>query len=433
MVTEFSLGNFRSFKEIQTLHLQAAKIKSKYPTVDKNNVFTINDKHKLLKSKIVYGANASGKSNLVKGLVAMLVIIDESFKNEDIIKKMVEPFRLSKQTIDEPTFFQICFILNNIPYRYGMQLKDGKITDEWLFGTPDKREVYFFIREGMSVKVNENQFKDALKILPDNEDDRAIYGESSLFLTVAAASKRVLAEKIVDFLSEDISVLSGLGDKKIMDIALNSLDSDEFKEKLVKLMNSIGIKMDSINNVVIDVDELPKEAKANFDTVNDKLAFIEISKKIHHINGNNKNPQYAKFDLNSHEAEGTKKIISLAPFIFTALKKGKVLIIDEFDARLHPRLSRKVIELFNSNETNPNNAQLIIVSHDTNLMDAQLFRRDQISFVDQDEFGVSYLYSLVEYKGIRNNSSFEKDYLKGKYGAVPFLNEVDNLFLTETP
>lgn len=429
MIIEFSIGNFRSFKDIQTLHLQAANIKSKYPSVDENNVFIGNDKHKLLKSKIVYGANASGKSNLIKGFATMLHIMQRSFKDEKIIKDRIEPFRLSVETIHKPTFFQLSFILDDVLYRYGMQLKDGKVIDEWLFGTPNKVEVYFFIREGLSVKVNKNQFKEALKILPKNEDETPIYPETALFLTVAAATKRPLAEKILNYLYKDIIIFSGLTDEGKIDIAMHELNNPDFKSKLIRLLNNIGMEVSDIESKEVDLDKLPVEIREAIDTKENKFGFIEITKRIYQEGKDE--PKYVNFELNNHEAEGTKKMIALAPFIFSALENGKIMIIDEFDARLHPRLSQKIIELFNSNETNPHNAQLIVVAHDTNLMSAKLFRRDQISFVEKDKTDASQLYSLVEYKGIRNNSSFEKDYLKGKYGAVPFLNNVDNLFINE--
>lgn len=428
MIIEFSVGNFRSFKDIQTLHLQAAKIKSKYPFIDDNNVFNANEKHRLLKSKIIYGANASGKSNLVRAFSSMLHIIKKSFKDDKIIERKIEPFRLSTETVDEPTFFQVTFILEGTRYRYGMQLKDGKVIDEWLFGTPNKVEVYFFIREGLSVRVNENQFKEAIKILPKKEEI-PIYAETALFLTVAAASERFLAKKITTYFSDNISIFSGLTDGHKMNVALNALDNIDFKSKLIDLLNSVGMELLDIERKEIDLEKLPIEVREAIDTKEKKLAFIEIKKKIHQEF--EKEPEYATFELNNHEAEGTKKMIAFAPFIFSALEKGKIMIIDEFDARLHPRLSKKIIELFNSNKTNPYNAQLIVVAHDTNLMDAKLFRRDQISFIDKDKKDASQLYSLVQYKGIRNNSSFEKDYLKGKYGAVPFLNAVDNLFINE--
>ena len=429
MIVEFSLGNYRSFNEVQTLHLQAAKIKSKYKSTDINNVFEAGDKYSLLKSKIIYGANASGKSNLIRGMAAMLNIIRDSFKDDSIIQKTVEPFRLSKSTLQEPTFFQISFILENVPYRYGMQLKDGKICDEWLFGTPGKKVVYFFIREGLSVKVNENQFKEALKILPDNEDETPIYGESALFLTVAAASKRPLAEKIVRKLTKQTSILFNITQSYVTQDLLKSLKNDQFKILLIKFLRSIGIEINNIERKEIDLKQLPKEVQELLNFTKEEPAVVEITRKMTSVDG--EEDSFATFDLGVDEAEGTKKMIALSPYIFSSLLLGQTIIIDEFDAKLHPRLSRKIIELFNSNETNPKNAQLIVISHDTNLMDAQLFRRDQIGFVEQDEFGASQLYSLVEYKGIRNNASFEKDYLKGKYGAVPFLNAVDNLFVSD--
>ena len=429
MIVEFSLGNYRSFNEVQTLHLQAAKIKSKYKSTDINNVFEAGDKYSLLKSKIIYGANASGKSNLIRGMAAMLNIIRDSFKDDSIIQKTVEPFRLSKSTLQEPTFFQISFILENVPYRYGMQLKDGKICDEWLFGTPGKKVVYFFIREGLSVKVNENQFKEALKILPDNEDETPIYGESALFLTVAAASKRPLAEKIVRKLTKQTSILFNITQSYVTQDLLKSLKNDQFKILLIKFLRSIGIEINNIERKEIDLKQLPKEVQELLNFTKEEPAVVEITRKMTSVDG--EEDSFATFDLGVDEAEGTKKMIALSPYIFSSLLLGQTIIIDEFDARLHPRLSRKIIELFNSNKNNKKKSQLIVISHDTNLMDAQLFRRDQIGFVEQDEFGASQLYSLVEYKGIRNNASFEKDYLKGKYGAVPFLNAVDNLFVSD--
>lgn len=125
------------------------------------------------------------------------------------------------------------------------------------------------------------------------------------------------------------------------------------------------------------------------------------------------------FNLNTQVAEGTKKMFSMSPIIFSVLDLGTTLAIDEFDARMHPNLTRKIVELFHSTKTNPNNAQLIFVTHDTNLLDAKLLRRDQISFAKKDKFGATEIYSLVEFKGVRNDASYEKDYLLGKYEAVP--------------
>jgi len=432
MIVEFSVGNFKSFKDIETLHFQAAKIESKYEFVDANNTFPVSDELSLLKSKVVYGANASGKTNLVKAFSAMLSIIHDSFKDSKIIGHLVEPFLQSVETIDAPTFFQIIFIYNEILYRYGMQLEDGKVVDEWLFGTPDKREVYYFVREGMEVKVNENRFKEALKISNVSKGESPLYSETSLFLTVAAASNRQLAKGIFDNLLGKIGIVSGVYLNKMGDSLYEKLDDSEFAKKLNDFISSADMGIKEIEKVETNINDMPSNVRQEtWDLAkSEKVAFIKVLKDIYDRNGN-PIKQKANFMLHKHEAEGTKKLLTLYPLILAALEEGWMLIIDEFDARMHPRLTRKILELFNSKKTNPNNAQLVAISHDTNLMDAKLLRRDQITFIDKDEFEASRIYSLVQFKGIRNNSSFENDYLKGRYKAVPLLNEMDNLFIND--
>ena len=139
----------------------------------------------------------------------------------------------------------------------------------------------------------------------------------------------------------------------------------------------------------------------------------------------NKKVGNVPFILSGQESEGTIKMFELSPFIFNALNEGRTLIIDEFDSRFHPLLTKKIVELFNS-ESNKN-SQLIFTTHDTNLLSSEILRRDQIDFVEKDKYGASHLYTLVEIKGVRNNASFEKDYIQGKYGAIPFLGNFSSL------
>jgi len=132
------------------------------------------------------------------------------------------------------------------------------------------------------------------------------------------------------------------------------------------------------------------------------------------------------FDLERHESEGTQKLFALAGILFDTLNKGSVLFIDEFDASLHPLMSHAIVELFNSSQTNPNNAQLIFMTHDTNLLSNKLFRRDQIWFTEKNKYGATDLYSLAEYK-VRNDASFEKDYIQGRYGAIPYIGNLSHI------
>ena len=159
-----------------------------------------------------------------------------------------------------------------------------------------------------------------------------------------------------------------------------------------------------------------------------KVEFGKISIQTVHQKFDNKGKYISPelFDLNKHESEGTQKVFEIAGVLVDTLKNAEILIIDEFDARLHPLISRTIVDLFNSNETNPNNAQLIFMTHDTNLLNNKLFRRDQIWFAEKNRYAVTDLYSLAEYK-IRNDASFEKDYIKGRYGAVPYIGNLSHL------
>jgi uncharacterized protein len=168
-----------------------------------------------------------------------------------------------------------------------------------------------------------------------------------------------------------------------------------------------------------------EEEKKQQDENDSKAIFTHHTKFDSELNPVDKS---VLFHLDFNESEGTIKLYELAPFIIDALENGDTLVIDEFDARLHPRLSKKIIEIFNDPRTNPKNAQLLIVTHDTNLLSSSLFRRDQILFVEKDKYGASHLYSLAQFKGVRNDASFENDYLMGRYGAVPFLNNLTSVF-----
>ncbi|MDS3860371.1 AAA family ATPase [Thermosynechococcaceae cyanobacterium BACA0444] len=155
-----------------------------------------------------------------------------------------------------------------------------------------------------------------------------------------------------------------------------------------------------------------------------------IVKTIHRkFNETGQVTSFVHFNIEQEESEGTQKIFALAGLLVNALKNGKVLIIDEFDARIHPLISRAIVELFNSNETNPRNTQLIFMTHDTNLLSNKLFRRDQIWFTEKNRYGSTDLYSLAEYK-VRNDASFESDYIKGKYGAIPYIGNLESLIDT---
>lgn len=416
MLIDFSVENYRSIKEMQTLSMSAANIVSKYKGLDKENVFKHSSKLSTLKSKAIYGANASGKSNLIRALVTFISIVDNSVKDENILNSRIERFELSTETENKPSYFQLSFLLNKVYYRYGFEATNKEIKSEWLFGSPGKKEVPFFTREGKNITVNENQFKEGSEITHlYNQPENDIARNNALFITTVKSFFSIgIAREIVDYLSSFI-VISGLSDFKLYVNAENSIGNEERRIKIANLLKIADIGIDDINRV---------EYQSNKDTnqINKKFTIITKHKKF---NKDLKEVGSKNFFMLIAESEGSKKMFEISPLILDALNENRVLVMDEFDARFHPLLTRKIVELFNSNSNK--GSQFVFATHDTNLLNAKLLRRDQICFVEKDKYGTSHFYSLVDFKGVRNDASFEKDYVSGKYGAIPFLGDFNSI------
>jgi len=428
MIEEFSFGNFCSFKDIQSLKMTAAKIKSKDASLDTNNVFHVNNDLSLIKSKAIYGANASGKSNLVKALATFIKIIIESVKEEKVLS-LIDAFQLSTETVSQPTFFQLIFRIDKIRYRYGFEADNKSIKSEWLFSTPNKREQVLFIREENEiVEINKTHFEEGVlyqSLLKDSKNQ--IFTNTSLFLThLNSIGFAKQSQQIFKTISS-ILIVSGLGHKGMYNIASESL-SDAIKKKFIlDFLKKADLGINDLEAVEITNENLPNNLEEELKQDLQKGKIIISSKTL--FDSNLKEVGKSKFSFSFQESEGTKKMFELSPFIYRSIKEGVPLIIDEFDSRFHPLLTKKIVEFYNSSENKK--SQLIFITHDTNLLSHKLLRRDQIDFVEKDKYGASHLYTLVEIKGVRNDASFEKDYIQGKYGAIPFLGDFTNLISFE--
>lgn len=430
MIEEFSFGNMCSFKDIQTLNMKSAKIKSNNSVLDKQNVIPINKDLSLLKSKAIYGANASGKSNVIRGLVSFIKIIKESVKDDSALR-FIAPYELSTETIDQPTFFQLIFRIDDIRYRYGFEADEVSIKSEWLFSTPNVREQTLFIRENNKIlEINKKYFAEGIKFvsLMDDFSDEAeaeggIFRGNSLFLSsLSSFGFGKISKKIIKEIST-ISIISGLGHKGMFALAGDSLEDPDQKKFVLNFLKNADIGIQDLETIDFSNENLPENIEEDV-AKNLKDRKFLLSHRTRY-DKNLKKDGNAAFSFLSQESEGTRKMFEISPFIYNSLKNGTVIIIDEFDSRFHPLLTKKIVELFNSYQNS--NSQLIFTTHDTNLLSSELLRRDQIDFVEKDKYGASHLYTLVEIKGIRNNASFEKDYIQGKYGAIPFLGNFSNL------
>ncbi|MDF0554066.1 ATP-binding protein [Kamptonema sp. UHCC 0994] len=423
MLIGFSVGNYKSFKDTVTFTMVASAIASEDKRLDENNVFRIDAQLSLLKSAAIYGANASGKSNLVAAINFMKSFVLNSSKEGQISEPIdVDRFRLSTQTEKEPSFFEIVFRLDGKIYRYGFEVDTEQVISEWLFYKQKTREVKLFERELDTFSKLTDTFKEGKGVTDKTRNN-------ALFLSVVAQFNGKIAQKILVWFN-GLNLISGLNDLGYRTYTIRSFENNQHKDDILGFVKKLDLGIEDIQiektpiNEVLLPNILPEEFR---NLIRSHEIDVKAIKTLHRKYNDEEQPISNEiFDLNDNESEGTKKLFSLAGPLLDTLKAGKILLIDELDARFHPLITCAIISLFNSKETNPNNAQLIFTTHDTNLLSNKLFRKDQIWFTEKYRQGATHLYSLVEYK-ISKDASLEKDYIRGKYGAIPFIGDLSRL------
>jgi uncharacterized protein len=421
MLIEFHVGNFRSFKDLVNLNMTAAKLRARNKELDENNIFSINSTE-LLKSVAIYGANSSGKSNLIRAISFMRQFVLQSAKESQATDPIeVDSFKLHTDTEHQPSYFEIIFFLNGKQYRYGFEADTQKIHSEWLYHVPQKRESNLFIRENDEFSLS-SVFREGRRVVEEN-----LTRSNALFLSVVAQFNGPTSKSILEWFKNHLNVISGLADEEYRHFTLESMEKGRLKDDIISLIKRMDLGIADIKVAKTDISEaeLPKELKQHLKDLSQKrgeeaptLVTVDTFHKKYGT-GNIPAP-VVPFDLDDKESEGTQKLFYLSGPLLNTLRFGEVLIVDELDARLHPLITHAIIELFHSKKTNPNNAQLIFATHDTNLLSHKFFRRDQIWFTEKDRYGATNLYSLAEFK-VRNDAPFEKDYIAGRYGAIPFI------------
>ncbi len=422
MLVKFTINNFLSFKNETVIDLNATSL-SEYR---EENIFNLAINNlSLLKSLVIYGANSSGKSNLFKAIKFVRRMILNSSKDsqaEESIK--VEPYLLSTENRLKPSYFEIEFIADKKQYRYGFEVDVNKIHKEWLYEVKKTTETQLFNRNFQEIQIS-SKFDSASNNLT------TITRDNALFLSVCAQFNISIAIEIIRGIS-DIQYLSGVDDRSTMDFTVNLLNDPENGIYVNNFIRGAKLGFEEVKTKEISLTEealaksnIPKELRKFLLDKKEKNTVVTTKHLVYDDNNNPSDEIY--FNLIANESLGTRKYFSLAGPIIDTLLKGKTLIIDEFDARLHSRLSKSIIRLFNTKENNPNNAQLIFASHNSTFINPtnELFRRDQIIIAEKDKFGSSKMESIYA-KGIRKDASFERDYLSGKYNGIPLDIEISN-------
>lgn len=413
MIVEFRIKNFRSFRDEQVLSFVATKNKpDQISNVIPTGISTIPN---LLRSTVIYGANASGKSNLIKAIQYMRAVVTSSAtkKPDQPFKK--QQFRLDEESESQDSEFEITFLIEGVRHQYGFSLNSERITREYLL-------VYksFKPQRWIDRTYNPATQKDEYEPSSFLKGKKSIWIEStrhnSLFLSMAVQLNSEMLKPVFEWFSNLVicNELSPLNAK----FSIDMLRSTEGAKEICKFLNSADIDVDHID---IMTKKVPGQSvRFDLSTGQTEVRREEVEENpllFHHHTDSAK----AAFSI-EEESEGTRNLLFLAGPILDILKKGLVILIDELDTSLHTLLVRRLVELFHSQSTNKNGAQLIFSTHDTTVLNTDLFTPDQIWFVEKDTGLASNLYALIEFSP-RKNEALEKGYLMGRYGALPFFTD----------
>lgn len=413
MLIEFSVSNYRSIRDRQTLSLVANASKE------------LRDSHvmpagapsapDLLRSAVIYGSNASGKSNLL----AALAYVGHFVRNSHALSQWEEPINYDPFLPAPPesaqSRFEIVFVQHGVRYEYGFGIADHLITEEWLHAFPEGRRQRWFQRGWNSAGEDEWEFG------PNLRGQKHIWSSSTranaLFLSVAV---QLNAEQLAPLYRWFASTLQNLLRRTSNTADLCEQDDDK-RRRIVEFLTQadLGISNVRVERRGYDQPSLFAQPAEGMTERHTLRGWSRSGKEIVRVSLEHRTDTGAKLWLPlADESSGTRKMFDFAGPWINALAEGQVLVVDELDTSLHPQLLRHLVRLFNHPVTNPRGAQLIFSTHDTSLLDSDLFRRDQIWFMEKDPELASHLYPLTDFSP-RKGENLEKGYLQGRYGALP--------------
>ena len=430
MLVNFRFKNFKSFYNENNLSLQATKDNE----LEEINTFNVNktlfnktEQPELLKSAIIFGSNASGKSNVIKGITYMYNAIRLSSAQQIDVIKNNETFAFYENTNNEISLYEVEIIQNNNLYKYGFTILQGKIEKEWLYKR-NERTTIVFEREKNKLKLTGNELVQSLINIP----------ETTLFLSIGSNFNLSISNYLKDVLDWFNNIII-VFENNANSLDIYSVENQKYKKLAIEILKKadIGIKnMTIVKDKIASLQDLNSVLAFNMQFQSNPNKYGQLKQENENMYNidldtqfnvyNNKNEKIATKDImlfkdKGFHSEGTIRLLCYLGYILAALDKGKIIFIDEIDSKLHFLVADYLLKMFNSIDKNPNNSQLICTAHNIMLMDDDL-RRDQIYFTSKDEYGVSSLVSLADYKGVRKNDLFSKKYLAGFYLKLPNLD-----------
>lgn len=420
MLIEFRVENFLSIQDEQVLSMMASKDNTFFDS------HTNGDKKlALLKSSVIYGANASGKSNIIKALAIMKKIVISSANGQRGDKLPIIPFLLGNED-NKSTKFEIIFIQNDTKYQYGFILNSEKILEEWLlvFGESNRAQKWF--ERIYNEKEEKYNYSFGAKFLGSKQLWENSTRDNALFLSVAIQLNNEQLKPVFDFFLKYIRVTCTDSWNDGQEVTIDILRQD--KQKIISYLKRADLDIEDIvveetelNKTNLMQENIPQEIKQMMQTDLEKGARLKKTdiKTIH----TNQQGKQILFDMLELESQGTQKFFKLIGPWVEALEQGYTIVVDELNTHLHPLMTKFLVNLFHNEDLSKSNAQLIFTTHDTSILNQDVFRRDQIWFCEKQNKATKF-YPLSDFKVRKDKTNLENDYLLGRFGALPYFKEI---------
>ncbi|OGW29251.1 MAG: hypothetical protein A2X59_07650 [Nitrospirae bacterium GWC2_42_7] len=420
MLIEFSVTNFRSFKEKQTLTLAASKYFREH---DEINCFDpgIKGLPKLLRSAVIYGPNASGKSNLIASLsFVKFMVLSSAKKIQEGDELDIIPFLLDQTSKDKDSEFELIFLEGGIRYQYGFALNRKRVCREWLIAYPEGRPQKWFERV---CRPNDegDTYEFGLKFQGGRlrQDWKSATRSNALFLSVAVQFNSEQLKPVFNWFQKHLRII---GPPMFLHpgYSLSVCETDDGKKRIVDFLNAADL---SISDLGLDKknishenlpEDMPNDMKEQIRKDKGNLEVVDL-KFMHR---NSETGELVPFNV-KNESQGTRNLFAFAGPWLDVIGNDKILFVDEIDSSLHPLIVHQLVRLLHRSGSK---AQLVFTTHDTTILSQDIMRRDQVWFIEKDKSNASKLYPLSDFK-VREHEALEKGYLRGRYGAIPIVKE----------
>ena len=423
MFIEFNVTNYRSIRGTQTISMAASKY---YNELDEMNCFDsgIAGLPKMLRSAVIYGPNAAGKSNLFRALHFMQSFVLESHSLQEGQTIKTVPFALNKRSQTEPSEFEIFFLQDNVRYQYGFAANRMRVTKEWLLAFPEGKAQRWYERE-YDATADKDKWYFGSKFSGRRQLWQEATRKNALFLSTAIQLNNEQLKPVFSwFQNKLVTILPGTPIN--LKFSIDQCASEEGTLRIMDFMNSADIGISGIEVKKIPIPPMKSEMLPPDmpQPIKEKILLEMQGKELPDIQFLHKMDTGESVPFRfSDESDGTKRLFAFAGPWLDVLAKGRILFVDELGTSLHPLMVRFLLGLIQNQEINRYNAQLIFTTHDISVLDTDILRRDQIWFVEKDPKQASRLYPLSDFKP-RQGEALERGYLKGRYGALPFIGEL---------